>query len=109
VAEFKEPLHHSDAEATRAHAQLPGLDIEIVHRRSPDGDAEQIAISLQARPSFDAFASYLDAANPFAFWTRAIQFGWWPWLEATRALMQPWNLLPTLPKPGSDSASRGRR
>jgi len=106
VAEFKEPLHHSDAEATRAHAQLPGLDIEIVHRRSPEGDAEQIVIRLQATPSFDAFASYLDAANPFAFWARAIQLGWWPWLEATRTLMLPWNMLPTLPAMTRASAQR---
>ena len=108
MAEFKEPLHHSDAGATRAHAQLPGLDIEIVHRRSPEGDAEQIAITLQALPSFDAFASYLEAVNPFAFWTRAAQLGWWPWFEATRAMMLPWNLVPTLPKPGTSSASRPR-
>ena len=39
-------------------ARLSGLDIEIVHRRSPARDAEQISINLQAVPSFEA--------NPFA-------------------------------------------
>jgi hypothetical protein len=37
---------------------LPGLDIEIIHRRSPSGDAEQISINLQAVPSFEAFGRF---------------------------------------------------
>jgi hypothetical protein len=37
---------------------LPGLDIEIVHRRSPSGDTEQILINLQAVPSFEAFGRF---------------------------------------------------
>src|SRR5213083_1596951 len=44
-----------------------GLDIEIVHRRSPDGEAEQLSINLQAAPSFEALGRVLEAANPFAF------------------------------------------
>jgi hypothetical protein len=35
-------------DATRATARLPGLDIEIVHRRPVEDDAEQIYINLRA-------------------------------------------------------------
>ncbi|HEY6995511.1 MAG TPA: hypothetical protein VH397_17530 [Xanthobacteraceae bacterium] len=68
MAEFKGATSASEIDATTARAHLPGLDIEIVHRRSPAGDAEQISISLQAVPSFEAFGRFLEAANPFAFW-----------------------------------------
>jgi hypothetical protein len=55
VSEFKGATRGREVDATTATAHLPGLDIEIVHRRLPDGDAEQILISLQATPSFEAF------------------------------------------------------
>jgi len=56
-----------------------------------DGDAEQLSINLQAVPSFEAFGRFLEAANPFAFWTQAAQMAWLPWLEAARTLMLPWS------------------
>ena len=73
------PDDHTDDSETRATARLPGLDIEILHRRSPDGDAEQISINLRATPSFEAFGGFLESANPFAFWARAMQLAWSPW------------------------------
>ena len=69
-------------EPSRATARLPGLDIEIVHRRSPSGDAEQILINLQAVPSFEAFGRFVETANPFAFWTQVMRVAWLPWLAA---------------------------
>jgi hypothetical protein len=87
LSEFKGTAQASDVDTTRATARLPGLDVEIVHRQSPD--AEQISITLQAMPSFGAFGSWLDAANPFMFWTRAAQLAWLPWLEAARIATQP--------------------
>jgi len=36
-----DPQIHEDT--ARATAHLPGLDIEIVHRRSPTADAERIS------------------------------------------------------------------
>jgi hypothetical protein len=48
---------------TRATAHLPGLDIEIMHRRAVEGHAEQISINLRAVPSFEAFGRALEAAN----------------------------------------------
>ncbi len=44
---------------TRATARLPGLNIEIIHRRSLNDEAEQISINLQAMPSFEAFGRFL--------------------------------------------------
>jgi len=76
---------------TKATARLPRLDIEILHRRSPSGDTEQISIVLQAMPSFEAFGRFIEATNPFAFWAQAAWLVWSPWLEATRAVMLPWN------------------
>lgn len=74
---------------TRATARLPHLDVEIVHRRLPEGDAEQLAISLRASPSFDAFARHLEAQaglwpwlalNPWLGWQQMWQAAWQPWL-----------------------------
>mgnify|MGYP001600348447 FL=1 len=81
-----------DLQETRASARLPHLDIDIVHRRAREGDAEQILISLQATPSFQAFGQVLEAANPFEFWARLAETAWAPWLQA----MQAWSSLPGL-------------
>ena len=79
---------------TRAVARLPHLDIEIVHRRLEGQQAEQLAISLRATPSFDALRRHLEAQtpfwpwlalNPFLVWQRMLQQTWRPWLEALPA------------------------
>jgi hypothetical protein len=92
------PERNAD-DTTRATAHLPGLDIEIEHRRSPHADAELISIHLQAVPSFEAFGRFLEAANPFAFWARAAQLAWQPWLGAAAALTQRESAAESLPKP----------
>jgi hypothetical protein len=92
------PDQHHEDDTTRATARLPGLEIEIVHRRSPGGDAEQISINLQAVPSFEVFGRFLETVNPFAFWTQAAQMAWLPWLEAARTLMLPRSIGAALPK-----------
>ena len=90
---------------TRAVARLPGLEIEVAHRRSPG--AEQISIHLQAVPSFAAFGRALESANPLALWVEAARLAWlpWlafnPWLNATRALSSPGTMdeaPPTIPE-----------
>jgi hypothetical protein len=87
--------HSSDSDATRATASLPRLEIEIVHRRPQGDNLEALSINLQAMPSFEAFGRFLETANPFVFWTQAIeqaiQMAWLPWLGASRALMLPWH------------------
>ncbi|MGC2223130.1 MAG: hypothetical protein WA624_12570 [Methylocella sp.] len=77
---------------TKATARLPNLDIEIVHSRSPEGDAERITISLQAAPSFEAFGRFLEATNPFLFWMGFAQTAWAPWLGSRPASLPPGNV-----------------
>jgi hypothetical protein len=72
----------SEIDATRTSARLPGLDIDIIHRRSPNSDWEQMSINLRATPSFEALGSLFEAANPFTFWVPATRFMWTPWLLA---------------------------
>jgi len=105
------PNEQIDDDTTRAMARLPGLEIEIVHRRSPDADVEQISISLQAVPSFEAFGRFLQTANPFAFWAQAAQMAWFPWLGAASALMLPWSVASAPPKlsPGNTESSLQER
>ena len=87
-----------EGEPTRTTAHWPGLDVEIVHRRSPEGDCEQISITMQATPSFAAFEQYLRAMNPFAFWMEAARLAWAPWLQATRPGTLPFVDSPKLTK-----------
>jgi hypothetical protein len=96
LPDHDKPTQQPGVDATRATAGLPGLDIEIVHRRSPGGNAEQISIILQAVPSFEAFSRFVDSANPFAFWAQATQMAWLPWHAAFQAMPPPgptWPLL----------------
>jgi hypothetical protein len=106
LSEFKGVTQQSEVGATKATARLPGLNIEVVHRQSPDGDSEQISINLQAVPSFEAFGRFLEAANPFAFWVQAGQLAWLSWLEAVPAVMLPFSSASALPKAGADAVSR---
>jgi hypothetical protein len=103
MSDLEDPTQQPEIVATRATARLPGLDIEIVHRRSPSGDAEQISINLQAVPSFEAFGRFIESANPFAFWAQAVQTAWLPWRAAAQALL-PASL--TLPQVGPEATTR---
>lgn len=89
----------------RATAHLPGLEIEIVHRRSAEGDREQISINMVAAPSFAAFDQHLRAMNPFALWAEATRAVWAPWFEAARTATLPYVDSPKLTKgdPRADS------
>jgi hypothetical protein len=60
----------ADIETTTALAHRLGLDIEIVHRKLPASDAEQISVTLTASQSFEAFGRLLETINPFAFWRK---------------------------------------
>jgi hypothetical protein len=76
---------------TIATAHFPGMEMEIIHRRLPEANTEQISINLRAVPSFEAFGRILETANPFVFWVRAAQLAWMPWLGAANTLMLPWS------------------
>ena len=93
---------------TRAVAHLPNLDIEILHRQLPDERAEQLLISLRARPSFDALARWFEGSgaasawlvlNPFVAWQQAALALWLPWLTASR----------TLPRAAGGESKRGQQ
>jgi hypothetical protein len=87
----------SDIDATRASARLAGLDIDIIHRQSPNGDWEQISINLQATPSFEALGSLFEVASPFTFWVQATRFMWMPWLLTAQTMLLPAGRPRTLP------------
>ena len=78
---------------TRAIARLPHLDVEIWHRRLPEEQAEQLAISLRATPSFADFAKILErqapwpwlALQPWLVWGQLAQAVWQPWLAVLSA------------------------
>ena len=107
LSDFEDSTQRREIDATRATARLPGLDIEIVHRRSPGGDTEQISINLQAVPSFEALGRFVESANPFAFWAQAVQMAWLPWLAAAQAVLPPGLTLPRVGRaPTSQSAER---
>jgi hypothetical protein len=76
---------------------LPCLDIDIIHRQSPNGDWEQMSINLRATPSFDALGSLFEAANPFMFWVHATRSMWMPWLLTTQTMLLPAGQPRTLP------------
>lgn len=73
---------------TRAVAKLPNLDIEILHRRLPDEEGEQLAISLKAYPWFDAFARFYGTSGPFGPWLALNPMLAWPAL--LQAMYAPW-------------------
>jgi hypothetical protein len=79
-------MREPEIDTMTATARLPKLDIEIVHRRSPSGDAEQISINLQAAPSFEAFGRYVETANPLAVWAEVTRVAWLSWIEAATFL-----------------------
>jgi hypothetical protein len=108
--ETEREMPQGSFEETRATARLPKLDIEIVHGRSPDGNAEHISISLQAVPSFVAFGNFLETANPFLYWMRFAEKAWTPWLGAFAARLPSENSdrLPATPElAGPDATSPG--
>jgi hypothetical protein len=104
MQEFKNTT--AETETTTATARLTGLDIEILYRRAAEDQAEHVSINLRAPSSFEAFGCALEAANPFAFWARAAQLAWLPWLETARTLALPWQVVPRLPRPTGDTTSR---
>ena len=90
----------TEMDATRANARLPGLDIDILRRQSPDGDWEQISINLRATPSFEAFGRFFEAADPFTLWMQAARLMWTPWLLTAQTMAPPDGRPRTLPSGG---------
>jgi hypothetical protein len=87
----------SGIDATKASARLPGLDIDIIHGRSPSGEWEQVSITVRATPSFEAFGRSFEAADPFTLWMQASRLMWMPWLLTAQTMMLPADQPRTLP------------
>jgi len=87
----------SGIDATRASARLPGLDIDIIHRQSPNGDWEQMSINIRAAPSFEAVGRWFETADPFTPWVQAARLMWMPWLLTAQTMMLPQDRPRTLP------------
>ena len=81
---------------TKMNAALPNLDVEILHRRLPDQNAEVMTISLKATPSFEAVTGLLPPLlsaqfgslpamqpmmQPMMLWARWTEAMWRPWLQ----------------------------
>jgi hypothetical protein len=90
---------HSEMDSTKASARLPGVDIDIVYQRSPNGEWEQLSINLRATPSFEALGSLSQVVDPFSFWLRAARLMWMPWLLTAQTMMLSDGRTPTLPSP----------
>ena len=96
-------------EETKLTANLPKLDVEVVHVRDPEQQAEAITIKMTANPSFDAVGDYLAQsvlnpaalmwAMPFGLWSGMAEAAWRPWLRA---------FTPRLTKPGGSEDARGQ-
>jgi hypothetical protein len=91
----------NEIEVTKASARLPGLDIEIVHRQSPNSEWEQVSINIRATPSFEALERSFEVADPLALWMQAVSLMWMPWLTAqTMMLPNGWpRMLPNVVRP----------
>ncbi len=84
-------------EHTRLTANLPKLDVELVHAQDPDRNAEILTIKMTANPSFDAVGDYLSKSLltpaamiwtiPFGLWSGVMQAAWRPWLSAWTPLL----------------------
>lgn len=77
-------------ESTQAIARLPGLDVELVHDRTDDGNAERIAVRLTGRPDLKTAAKVVEpqlwtmlfSANPFyAMQADLLRRVWGPFLD----------------------------
>lgn len=92
---------------TKLSARLPRLTLDVTHGRLPEGDGERLTITIEATPSFAAFAHLLDTGNFFASWMQAMQLAWFPWLAVQRLAV--WNRPTELPlrELGADAAGTG--
>jgi hypothetical protein len=98
----------SEIEATKASARLPGLDIEIIHRRSPNSKWEQVSINVRATPSFEMLGRSFEVADPFTLWVQAASLMWMPWMLTAQTMMLPngWpRTLPNVVQPQQEAAT----
>jgi hypothetical protein len=79
-------------EKTKLTANLPKLDVEVVHVQDPEQHAEALTIKMTANPSFEAVGDHLAQnvihpamlmwAMSFRLWSGMMEAAWRPWLKA---------------------------
>lgn len=84
-------------EQTAVIANLPNLEIRVVHRDVPEEGAEIIGIQLKATPSFEALANDLAASMaplpwllPLQVWMEMVGRTWSPWLALAAQPLGGW-------------------
>lgn len=86
---------------TKLTADLPTMNVEIVHRAAPDGRGEMVTIQLNATPDFRSALPLLAGMaqlplmlgggaatplpSPLALWAQTAQAMMAPWLALARA------------------------
>jgi hypothetical protein len=75
-------IDERDVDETRAHARLPQMDIEVVHRKAREGEREFVAVKVELL-SMERLAAMSD---PFRLWGQMVALAWWPWLQGMQAL-----------------------
>src|SRR5215813_2151634 len=99
----------SEIVATKASAHLPGLDIDIIHRQSPNDDWAQVSNNLRATPSYETFGPFLEIADPFTIWAQVARSMWIPLLLAAQTLTLPDarpRILPSTARPEREGPTR---
>lgn len=87
---------------TKLTADLPTMNVEIVHRAAPDGRSEMVTIQLNATPDFRSALPLLagmaqlplmlggpaagqSLPSPLTLWTQAAQAMMAPWVALARS------------------------
>ena len=96
MSDFEGPTRRGEVDTTRATARLPDLDIEIVHRRSPGGDAEQLSINLEAVPLVRGVRLLCRECLSIRVLGAGGETDMAPWLVAAQAVMPPSLRLPQM-------------
>lgn len=111
---------------TKLTADLPTMNVEIVHRAAPDGRGEMVTIQLNATPDFRSALPLLAGMaqlplmlggstaqpfsatfpSPFTLWTQAAQAMLAPWAALAKA--NPW-AAPFLALANDENSSKAKK
>jgi hypothetical protein len=104
MTEFERRRPRDDGRSISATASLPGLEIDLWHRRLPAEAGEELTIRLRATPSFETWGRAMETSDPIALWAGMVRLAWAPWLVASQMLLGA-SLQPRLTGPTRPSHS----
>jgi hypothetical protein len=104
MTDFRKNPPRDDGQSISATASLPGLEIDLWHRRLPAEAGEELTIRLRATPSFEAWGRAMEAYDPIALWAGMVRLAWAPWLMASQVMLGG-GLQPRLAGPARPSHS----